>query len=76
MTMPVTLYMLADRFRGLEGFSFGLLTVALFLGVFPALFGLEPLLPGRWLGAAVSLASLVMLLVSARLLEREKRWRS
>ena len=76
MTMPVTLYMIADRFRGLEGFSFGLLTVALFLGVFPALFGLEPLLPGRWLGAAVSLASLVMLLVSARLLEREKRWRS
>ncbi|MBO4839258.1 MAG: hypothetical protein J5493_07840 [Lachnospiraceae bacterium] len=76
MTMPVTLYLIADRFRGLEGFSFGLLTVALFLGVLPTFFGTAALLPGRWLGAAVSLLSLLMLLASVRLLRREKRWKS
>lgn len=76
MTMPVTLYMIADRFRGLEGFSFGLLTVALFLGALPSFLGWEPLLPGSRLGAAVSLLSLVLLLASARLLEREKSWKS
>ncbi|MBQ6076107.1 MAG: hypothetical protein IJK86_08185 [Lachnospiraceae bacterium] len=76
MTMPVTLYLIADRFRGLEGFSFGLLTVALFLGVLPTFFGAPALLPGRWLGAAVSLLSLLMLLASVRLLEKERRWKS
>ena len=76
MTMPVTLYMVADRFRGLEGFSFGLLTVALFLGVLPTFFGGQPLLPGRWLGAGVSLLSLLLLLAASRLLGRGKPWRS
>ena len=76
MTMPVTLYLIADRFRGLEGFSFGLLTVALFLGVLPTFFGAPYLLPGGWLGAAVSILSLILLRVSVRLLERKKRWKS
>ena len=71
MTMPVTLCMIADRFRGLEGFSFGLLTAALFVGVLPFFFGMPSVLPGRWLGAAVSLLSLALLFVSARLSERE-----
>ena len=76
MTMPVTLYMIADRFRGLEGFSFGLLTVALFLGVLPTFFGGAALMPGRLLGAAVSLLSLLMLLAAARLLRKDIRWKS
>ena len=52
------------------------LTVALFLGALPSFLGWEPLLPGSRLGAAVSLLSLVLLLASARLLEREKSWKS
>ena len=75
MTMPVTLYMIADRFRGLEGFSFGLLTVALFLGALPTFSG-RPFFPGHLLGAAVSLLSLILLLAASGLLKKEKAWRS
>lgn len=73
MTMPVTLYMIADRFRGLEGFSFGLLTAALFMGIVPGFAGLSPVLPGQLLGPLISLASLVLLLCAVLLLRREKR---
>ena len=75
MTMPVTLYMIADRFRGLEGFSFGLLTVALFLGALPTFSG-KPFLPGHLLGAGVSLLSLILLLAASGLLKKENAWRS
>lgn len=75
MTMPVTLYMIADRFRSLEGFSFGLLTVALFLGALPTFSG-KPFLPGHLLGAGVSLLSLILLLAASGLLKKENAWRS
>ncbi len=39
MTMPITLYLLVDNWRGLPGFSFGLLTFGLFLGFLPVYFG-------------------------------------
>ena len=61
MTMPVTLRAAADALPGMQGFSFGLLTFALFLGFLPAWLGL-PAPAGGWfpaLGAALSLALLL-----------------
>ena len=72
MTMPMTLYLLAERFRDFPGTSFGLLTFALFIGFLPAWFGLEPLLKGNLLGTLMSLASLLILFVSMVILERKK----
>lgn len=40
MTMPMTLFALARRMPGCKGFSFGLLTFALFLGFLPTYFGI------------------------------------
>lgn len=57
MTMPITLYELVCRFPKLPGFSFGMLTFALFLGFLPAYFRL----PLPISGAAASLISLVLL---------------
>lgn len=39
MTMPITLHILARKFPGAKGFSFGLLTFALFLGFLPTYYG-------------------------------------
>lgn len=66
MTMPVTLYQLALRHPGLPGFSFGLLTFALFLGFLPVYAGFEVPISGTALGALGSLLSLVLLLPVAR----------
>ncbi len=41
VTMPVTLWGLARVFSGAKGFSFGLLTFALFLGFVPLLLGIQ-----------------------------------
>jgi FSR family fosmidomycin resistance protein-like MFS transporter len=65
MTMPVTLGVLARIMPGAKGFSFGLLTFALFLGFVPAYLGLAGL--GRGIvyagGAVLSLALLLPVLV-------------
>ena len=61
MTMPVTLRAAADRLPGLRGFSFGLLTFALFLGFLPAYLSLPGISAG-WMYGALSLASLALLL--------------
>ncbi len=63
MTMPITLRGASDALPGLEGFAFGLLTFALFLGYIPAYFGLT--IPW-WAGA-------VLCLLSAALMGMEKR---
>lgn len=60
MTMPVTLWVLSRRLPCLRGFSFGLLTFALFLGFLPVYFG-APALKGPVL-AGMSAVSLLMLL--------------
>lgn len=60
MSMPVTLRAAADRLPGAKGFSFGLLTFALFLGFLPTYLGLAPA-GSRALYAAVCLVSLVLL---------------
>ena len=61
MTMPITLYLLVQKLKGLAGFSFGLLTFGLFIGFLPTYLGMELLVDDRILGAVGSLLSLVIL---------------
>ena len=63
MTMPVTLRAAADRLPGATGFSFGLLTFALFLGFLPEYMGLSGIRSG-WMYAALSILSLALLLAA------------
>ena len=61
MTMPVTLWAAARTLPGAKGFTFGLLTFALFMGFLPSFLG-WPGLPGGGAGyAAVSIVSLALL---------------
>lgn len=61
MTMPVTLYLLAEKMRYLEGFAFGILTFALFVGYYLKVsLGAAPFPPGLT-GALGSLVSLALL---------------
>ena len=58
MTMPITLYLLAKKMKGMEGFAFGILTFGLFLG-----FILTHSLPEiPYLGTIGSVVSLGLLL--------------
>jgi FSR family fosmidomycin resistance protein-like MFS transporter len=59
MTMPITLRSATDAIPGFEGFSFGLLTFALFLGYLPTATGFTI---SPWLGAGISILSAVLLL--------------
>ncbi len=61
MTMPITLRKGADALQGLEGFAFGLLTLALFLGYLPSFAGLQ--IPW-WGGAALCIVSAGLMGVS------------
>ena len=61
MTMPVTLWAVARVMPGAKGFTFGLLTFALFLGALPLWLGWPNLLTGPAACAAVSLGSLGLL---------------
>ena len=64
MTMPMTLFALAQTMPGCKGFSFGLLTFALFLGYLPSYLGAGPI--GGMGMAAVALASALLLLPAIR----------
>ena len=66
MTMPITLYELVKRLKGLPGFSFGLLTFGLFLGFLPTYFGIGLSLKGEIIGLIGSIVSLLFLLPVAR----------
>ena len=61
MSMPVTLRASADALPGMKGFSFGLLTFALFLGFLPTWLGVSVPQAGWFLalGAALSLGLLL-----------------
>lgn len=61
MTMPITLYLLVQKLKGLVGFSFGVLTFGLFLGFLPTYLGVQTPMDGRVLGCMGSLVSLVIL---------------
>lgn len=58
MTMPITLRKAADFLPGMEGFAFGVLTFALFLGYLPAYFGITI---SPYFGAALSAVSALLL---------------
>jgi len=60
MTMPVTLWFMAKIIPGAKGFSFGLLTFALFLGFLPVYLGAAA--PPFWVFAPLSAAALVLLM--------------
>lgn len=64
MTMPITLWETAKIFPNAKGFSFGLLTFALFVGFMPVYFGASPLTAA--LSAITALVSLALLLVGIR----------
>ena len=61
MTMPITLWAVARAMPGARGFTFGLLTFALFLGFLPSWLGWPSLLTGPGAYAAVALVSLLLL---------------
>lgn len=61
MTMPVTLWAAARAMPGVKGFTFGLLTFALFLGYLPSFLGWPNLLDGPGSYAAVAAISLILL---------------
>lgn len=60
MTMPVTLWAMAQSMPGCQGFSFGLLTFALFLGFVPVYLGWASL-SGLALGGVALLSCLLLL---------------
>lgn len=66
MTMPLTLWAMARLLPGAKGFSFGLLTLALFLGYLPVFLGLPAPLGGPALYAAGALLSLPLLCFGLR----------
>ena len=70
MSMPITLYALAQTMEGCKGFSFGLLTFALFLGFLPAYFGASAISGAAM--AVLCLISLFLLLFSLKKLPQAK----
>ena len=73
MTMPLTLYMVVKRMRRLPGTSFGLLTLALFIGFLPVYFRVTLPLSGAVLGAVLSAVSLLLLAAAELLLAKEEK---
>ena len=61
MSMPMTLCALARRMPGCKGFSFGLLTFALFLGFLPVGLGAVSSSPSWLLASLCALSALLML---------------
>ena len=61
MTMPVTLCAMAELFPGAKGFSFGLLTFALFLGFIPVYLGAESIFIAVWIFSICCGISLILL---------------
>lgn len=70
MTMPITLWAMARAMPGAKGFTFGLLTFALFLGFLPSWLGWPSILAGPGAYAAVSLVSLCLLWPGLKGVER------
>ena len=66
MSMPMTLYLLANHLPHLVGFSFGLLTFGLFLGFLPVYLQMEVPLSGSIFGALVSIISCILLIIAGK----------
>ena len=65
MTMPLTLYLLAKKMKGMPGTAFGILTFALFIGYYPTAVA-KLSLDGRIIGVVSCLISLIALLYVER----------
>ena len=63
MTMPITLWAASGLLPDAKGFSFGLLTFALFLGFLPVYTSLPVPLSGAWSYSLGAIVSLVLLLL-------------
>ena len=73
-TMPITLYMLVNRFKDTPGFFFGLLTAALFTGYIPVYFKVTLPFSANIIGVAGCTLSLLILLYAYRLyMDNEKQ---
>jgi FSR family fosmidomycin resistance protein-like MFS transporter len=66
ITMPITLWVIASIFPRAKGFSFGLLSFALFLGFLPTYWGFNLLTNSSWGIALVAAVSLVLLVMGLR----------
>jgi len=64
MTMPITLWAMAGIFPKAKGFSFGLLTFALFLGFLPTYLGISA--APFWIFTPYAIISLALLLAGLR----------
>jgi len=71
MTMPITLWFIAKMMPGAKGFSFGLLTFALFLGFLPVYLGASA--PVFWVFALLAVLSLLLLAMVIRLLGSKRQ---
>lgn len=71
-TMPVTLFAAYKIVKGLPGFSFGLLTFALFLGLLPSYFGFSVPDHASLFGVGACAMSLCLLLPGLHLMQAER----
>lgn len=67
MTMPVTLGIASHILKGAKGFSFGLLTFALFTGCLPEFMGFELFSGSGAVYCALSFMSLILIMLGIRL---------
>lgn len=72
MSMPLTLYLLADKLPGMPGFAFGLLTFGLFLGFLPVYWHMDLMLSPNILGAAGSALSCALLIAAGKVAAYDK----
>ena len=66
MTMPVTLFLMAKIFPGAKGFSFGLLTFALFIGFLPVYLGAKNPTGSYYIFSVAAVVSILLLYVGLR----------
>ena len=66
MTMPLTLYLLAEKLPAMRGFSFGLLTFGLFLGFLPVYWQMDLAITPEILGAIGSMISCALLIMAGK----------
>lgn len=66
MTMPITLWAVAKILPGCKGFSFGLLTFALFIGFIPVYLDMPSVITNRFSNALIAIFSLILLIFGLR----------
>lgn len=71
MTMPITLWAIAKILEGCKGFSFGLLTVALFFGILPGCYTNKTALHTGLGSAMIAAVSLVILMTGMRSIKKQ-----